>query len=143
MQGKQGKIYVAGHRGMVGSALVRALVAQGHEPSQIVVRTRADLDLVNQQAVNDFFATEKPDQVYLAAARVGGIHANSTYPAEFIFDNLAVAANTIHGAYQAGVQRLLTIDPSHRATATFRLPDSLVPMDSNLLCWSRSAASPR
>ena len=112
MAGKQAKIYVAGHRGMVGSSLVRALVEQGHEPSQIVVRTRADLDLVNQQAVADFFAREKPDQVYLAAAKVGGIHANSTYPADFIYDNLMVQANVIQAAHANGVQQLLFLGSS-------------------------------
>ena len=75
------KIYVAGHRGMVGSAIVRTLLAQGVSQSQIVTRTHAELDLTDQRAVQEFFAREKPDQVYLAAAKVGGIHANNTYPA--------------------------------------------------------------
>ena len=79
----QAKIYVAGHRGMVGSAIVRELEAQGH--NNIVVRTHAELDLTNQQAVRNFMESERPDQVYLAAAKVGGIHANNTYPAEFIW----------------------------------------------------------
>jgi len=80
------KIYVAGHRGMVGSAIVRKLKELGHQ--KLIVRTHAELDLTNQAAVTDFFAIEKPDQVYLAAAKVGGIHANNTYPAEFIYQNL-------------------------------------------------------
>ncbi|HEY1182465.1 MAG TPA: GDP-L-fucose synthase, partial [Rhodocyclaceae bacterium] len=106
------KIYVAGHRGMVGSAIVRSLIAQGIEASQIVTRTHAELDLVNQMAVDTFFATERPDQVYLAAAKVGGIHANNTYPAEFIYDNLMIQANVIHAAHRHGVQKLLFLGSS-------------------------------
>lgn len=102
---KSAKIYVAGHRGMVGSAVVRALQAQGFE--NLVVRTRAELDLTNQAAVRAFFAEEKPNVAVIAAAKVGGIHANKTYPAEFMFENLAIAQNTIEAAYAAGVQRLL------------------------------------
>ena len=82
------KIYVAGHRGMVGSAIVRTLLAQGVSPQNIVYRTRDELDLCNQSAVQDFFNKERPTQVYLAAAKVGGIHANNTYPADFIYQNL-------------------------------------------------------
>lgn len=104
------KIYVAGHRGMVGSAIVRQLKAAGHE--NIVTRTHAELDLTNQAAVNTFFAAEKPEHVYLAAAKVGGIHANNTYPAEFIYDNLMVQANVIHAAHQNGVQKLLFLGSS-------------------------------
>ncbi|MDT8991561.1 GDP-L-fucose synthase [Curvibacter sp. APW13] len=106
------KIYVAGHRGMVGSAIVRALLAQGVLPSQIITRTHAELDLTNQQAVQDFFAEEGPTQVYLAAAKVGGIQANNTYPGEFIYDNLMLQANVIHAAHQHGVQRLLFLGSS-------------------------------
>jgi GDP-L-fucose synthase len=106
----QAKIFVAGHRGMVGSAIVRALRAQGH--SQFVFRTRGELDLADQRAVNAFFAAEKPDQVYLAAARVGGIHANNTFPAEFIYSNLMVQANVIHAAYMHGVRKLLFLGSS-------------------------------
>jgi GDP-L-fucose synthase len=95
---------------MVGSAIVRALRARGH--THLVVRTRAELDLTNQSAVNDFFATEKPEQVYLAAARVGGIHANNSYPAEFIYSNLMVQANVIHAAYVHGVRKLLFLGSS-------------------------------
>ena len=104
------KIYVAGHRGMVGSAIVRVLNAQGHK--NIVTRTHAELDLANQAAVNDFFAQEKPEQVYLAAAKVGGIHANNTYPAEFIYQNLMIQGNVIHAAFQNGVKKLLFLGSS-------------------------------
>ena len=106
----QAKIYVAGHRGMVGSAILRALEAQGH--NNIVVRTHAELDLTNQHAVRNFMESEKPDQVYLAAAKVGGIHANNTYPAEFIYDNLMVQANVIHQAWSVGVKKLLFLGSS-------------------------------
>jgi GDP-L-fucose synthase len=104
------KIYVAGHRGMVGSAIVRNLQAQGF--TNIVTRTHAELDLCNQQAVTDFFQQEKPDQVYLAAAKVGGIHANNTYPAEFIYENLMMEANVIHQAFKSGVKKLLFLGSS-------------------------------
>jgi len=104
------KIYVAGHRGMVGSAIVRNLQAQGF--NNIVTRTHAELDLTNQAAVEDFFKTEKPVQVYLAAAKVGGIHANNTYPAEFIYDNLMVQNNVIHQAFVHGVKKLLFLGSS-------------------------------
>ena len=106
----QPKIYVAGHRGMVGSAILRTLKAQGH--TQFVLRTREELDLTDQRAVNDLFKTERPDQVYLAAARVGGIHANNTYPAEFIYSNLMVQSNVIHAAHVHGVQKLLFLGSS-------------------------------
>jgi len=89
------KIYVAGHRGMVGSAIVRQLLSKDHPADRIVTRTHAELDLTDQAAVRAFFATERPDQVYLAAAKVGGIHANNTYPAEFIYQNLMMQANVI------------------------------------------------
>jgi GDP-L-fucose synthase len=106
------KIYVAGHRGMVGSAIVRQLLAQGHPAERIVTRTHAELDLTNQATVNAFFADEKPDQVYLAAAKVGGIHANNTYPAEFIYQNLIMQANVIDAAFRNGVQKLLFLGSS-------------------------------
>jgi GDP-L-fucose synthase len=106
------KIYIAGHRGMVGSAIVRHLLAHGVNPSQLVTRTHAELDLTNQAAVQDFFAQEKPDQVYLAAAKVGGIHANNTYPAEFIYDNLMVQANVVDAAFRNGVKKLLFLGSS-------------------------------
>ena len=104
------KIYVAGHRGMVGSAIVRKLREKGYQ--NIVGRTHAELDLTNQAAVQSFFEAEKPDQVYLAAARVGGIHANNTYPAEFIYDNLMVQNNVIHQAFLSGVKKLLFLGSS-------------------------------
>ena len=104
------KIYVAGHRGMVGSAIVRALKEKGYQ--NIVTRTHAELDLTNQAAVQAFFEKEKPDQVYLAAAKVGGIHSNNTYPAEFIYDNLMVQNNVIHQAFVSGVKKLLFLGSS-------------------------------
>jgi GDP-L-fucose synthase len=109
---EESKIYVAGHRGMVGSAIVRHLLANGVKQAQIVTRTHAELDLTNQAAVQTFFAQEKPDQVYLAAAKVGGIHANNTYPAEFIYDNLMMQANIIDSAFRNGVKRLLFLGSS-------------------------------
>ena len=104
------KIYVAGHRGMVGSAIIRTLQQQGQ--TNIVTRTHAELDLTNQAAVQAFFESEKPGQVYLAAAKVGGIHANNTYPAEFIYQNLMIQANIIHSAWRTGVQKLLFLGSS-------------------------------
>ncbi len=108
----QDKIYVAGHRGMVGSAIVRHLLAQGVSQSQIVTRTHAELELTNQSAVQHFFATEKPTQVYLAAAKVGGIYANNTYPADFIYQNLMMQANIIEAAFRNGVKKLLFLGSS-------------------------------
>ncbi len=107
---KHAKIYVAGHRGLVGSALMRQLAKQGY--SNIVTRTHAELDLTKQQAVADFFKAEKPEYVFLAAAKVGGIHANNTYPAEFIHENLAIQTNVIHQSYVNGVKRLLFLGSS-------------------------------
>ena len=107
---KDAKIYIAGHRGLVGSALMRQLNAQGY--SNIVTRTHAELDLTNQAAVADFFKSEKPNYVILAAAKVGGIHANNTYPAEFIFSNTAIQTNVIHQSYVSGVKRLLFLGSS-------------------------------
>ncbi|WP_043739189.1 GDP-L-fucose synthase [Thioalkalivibrio nitratireducens] len=106
------KIFIAGHRGMVGSAIVRALTARGHDPARILTRTRSEVDLLNASEVRDFFAEEQPQQVYLAAAKVGGIHANNTYPAEFIHDNLAIATNVIHAAHRHGVPKLLFLGSS-------------------------------
>ena len=106
------KIYVAGHKGMVGSAIVRHLLASGVAQQNIITRTRAELDLCNQQAVQAFFASERPTQVYLAAAKVGGIHANNTYPADFIYQNLMLQANVIHAAHLNGIQKLLFLGSS-------------------------------
>lgn len=99
------RIFIPGHRGLAGSAIVRRLEAAGHK--NLLLRTRAELDLRDQTAVADFFQAEKPDYVFLAAAKVGGIVANNSYPAEFIYDNLQIQNNIIHNAWQAGVKRLL------------------------------------
>jgi len=107
---KNDKIYVAGHRGLVGSALMRNL--QGNGYGKIVTRTHGELDLTDQAAVRGFFAEEKPDFVLLAAAKVGGIHANNTYPAEFIRENLVIQSNVIHEAWRHGVKRLLFLGSS-------------------------------
>lgn len=107
---KNQKIYIAGHRGMVGSALARRFRAGGCE--NLLLRSRQDLDLLTQPAVDRFMAEEKPDLVIVAAAKVGGIHANKTYPAEFLYENLAIAANTIHAAWRHGVKRLLFLGSS-------------------------------
>lgn len=104
------KLFVAGHNGMVGGALVRRF--QREPGVQLVLRSRRELDLTSQPAVDAFYAAERPDVVIVAAAKVGGIHANNTYPAEFLYDNLAIAANAIHGAYRAGVKRLLFLGSS-------------------------------
>lgn len=107
---KTSKIYVAGHRGLVGSAIMRRLVADGY--TNIVVRSSSELDLRNQQAVQDFFDCEKPEYVFLAAAKVGGIHANNTHPAEFIYNNLAIQTNVIHESWRHGVKKLLFLGSS-------------------------------
>jgi GDP-L-fucose synthase len=104
------KVFVAGHRGMVGSAIIRQLEQDAN--NQIITATRSELDLTNQQAVNNFFADNKIDQVYLAAAKVGGIHANNEYPAEFIYENLMIEANIIHAAHLNDVQHLLFLGSS-------------------------------
>jgi GDP-L-fucose synthase len=104
------RIFLAGHRGMVGSAILRALEARG--AGDVITRTRAELDLTEQAAVRGFLAETKPDVVILAAAKVGGIHANNTYPADFLYENLAIEANVIHGAHLAGVQSLLFLGSS-------------------------------
>ena len=105
-------IYVAGHRGMVGGAIVRNLLASGVPAQDIITRTHAELDLRNQAAVQAFFQQQRPTQVYLAAAKVGGIHANNTYPADFIYDNLMVQANVIDAAHRVGVRKLLFLGSS-------------------------------
>jgi GDP-L-fucose synthase len=107
---RQGKIYIAGHRGMVGSALVRRLQAAGCE--KLLLKTRSELDLKNQLQVQEFMHSEQPDYVFLAAARVGGIHANNSFPAQFLYDNLMMSANVIHSAYEANVGRLLFLGSS-------------------------------
>jgi GDP-L-fucose synthase len=107
---KNAKIYVAGHRGMVGSAIIRALENRGY--SNIITRASSQVDLRNQAAVNEFFSAEKPEYVYLAAAKVGGIQANNTYRAEFLYDNLMIAANVIHAAYIHNVTKLLFLGSS-------------------------------
>jgi GDP-L-fucose synthase len=104
------KLFIAGHNGMVGGALVRRF--QKEPGMQLLLRSRRELDLLSQAAVDAFYAAEKPDLAIIAAAKVGGIHANDTYPAEFLFDNLAIAANTIHSAYKHGVKRLLFLGSS-------------------------------
>jgi len=104
------RIFVAGHRGMVGSAIVRQLKKQAN--CELIIRSSAELNLTNQQAVGAFFAEQKIDQVYLAAAKVGGIHANNTYPADFIYENLMIETNVIHQAYSAGVKKLLFLGSS-------------------------------
>lgn len=103
------KIYVAGHRGMVGGAISRQLMHEGHA---VVTRTRQELDLTDQSQVRDFFAAESIDEVYLAAAKVGGIHANNEYPAEFIYENLMIEVNVIHQAFSAGIKKLLFLGSS-------------------------------
>lgn len=104
------KYYIAGHRGMVGGAITRQLEAKGE--TDIVTHTHAELDLTNQLAVRDFMQSEKPDVVILAAAKVGGIHANNTYPAQFIYENLMIECNVIHHAFEAGVKKLLQLGSS-------------------------------
>ncbi|MEO1835266.1 MAG: GDP-L-fucose synthase [Akkermansiaceae bacterium] len=105
------KLFITGHRGMVGAALLREAEAL-RSGDELVLRTRKELDLTDQRAVFDFMASEEPDQVIVAAAKVGGIHSNDTYPAEFLYENLAIAANLVHGSYLAGVKRLLFLGSS-------------------------------
>ncbi|MGI4022369.1 MAG: GDP-L-fucose synthase [Janthinobacterium lividum] len=107
---KNAKIYIAGHNGMVGSAIVRKLVSEGYQ--NIITRSSKELDLRNQQVVADFFATEKPDYVFLAAAKVGGIIANNTYRADFIYENLSIQNNIIHNSYITGVKKLMFLGSS-------------------------------
>lgn len=107
---KDSKIYVAGHKGLVGSAITRKLQELGY--SNLIFRTKEELDLLDQQAVADFFATEKPEYVFLAAAKVGGIHANNEYPADFIYQNLQIQNNIIHNAYLNGAKKLLFLGSS-------------------------------
>ncbi|MBP2447322.1 GDP-L-fucose synthase [Rhizobium leguminosarum] len=107
---RDAKIYVAGHRGMVGSAIVRRLKAGGY--TNIVTRSHAELDLVSQAAVAEFLKTERPDYIFMAAAKVGGIHANNVYRAEFLYQNLMIETNVVHAAWQAGVERMLFLGSS-------------------------------
>jgi GDP-L-fucose synthase len=120
-------IYVAGHRGMVGSAIVRCLQHQ-HPGARILTRTHAGLDLTNQKAVGDFFKSEKIDQVYLAAAKVGGIQANNLFPAQFIYENLTIQTNVVHAAHATGVSKLLMLGSS-----CIYPRDTLQPMPENAL----------
>ena len=110
---KESKIYVAGHTGLVGSAIVRALKTRGY--SQLITRSQNSLDLKDQGAVREFFGAEKPEYVFLAAAKVGGILANSTYKAEFIYDNLAIATNVIDASYRGGVKKLLNLGSDRKS----------------------------
>ena len=107
---KNSKIYVAGHRGLAGSAIVRKLKEEGYQ--NLLLKTSAELDLRDQKAVKEFFEKEKPEYVFLAAAKVGGINANNTYPADFIYDNLCIQNNVIHESYQQGVKKLLFLGSS-------------------------------
>jgi len=106
------KIFIAGHNGMVGSAIVRKLLSEGVLEKQLITKSRSELDLTDQTAVHDFFQDEKPNHVYLAAARVGGIHANNVFPAEFLYQNLMIENNIIDASYRAGVQKLLFLGSS-------------------------------
>ena len=118
---KKQKIFVAGHRGMIGSAIVRKLKSLDY--NNILTRTHDELDLTNQSQVQKFFEAEKPDQVYLCAAKVGGVHANNTFPAEFIYDNLMIESNVIHNAWRAGVKKILFLGSS---CIYPKLPDQII-----------------
>ena len=118
---KNTKIYVAGHRGMIGSAIVRKLKSLGH--NNILTRSHDELDLKNQSQVQKFFEAESPDQVYLCAAKVGGVHANNTFPADFIYDNLMIESNVIHNAWKAGAKKLLFLGSS---CIYPKLPDQII-----------------
>jgi len=104
------KIYIAGHRGLVGSAISKKLKEQGY--TNLIVKTHAELDLLNQQQVNSFFENERPDYVFIAAAKVGGIGANSTYPAEFIYQNMMIGFNIVHASYVSGIKKLMNLGSS-------------------------------
>ena len=106
------RIYIAGHRGLVGSAIARRLLAGGYSPQSLVLRTHQELDLTDQRAVHAFFEKEKPEYVFLAAAKVGGIHANNTYRADFIYQNLMIEANIIHASYKHGAKKLMFLGSS-------------------------------
>ena len=113
---KNSKIYIAGHKGMVGSALVRKLEKEGFV--NIITRNSKELNLVNQEDVNEFMREEKPDYVFLAAAKVGGIHANNTFRAEFLYNNLMMECNVIHASYLAGVKKLLFLGSTSKDGTT-------------------------
>ena len=106
------KIYVAGHRGLAGSAIVRRLLAGGYSPQSLVLRTHKELDLTDQRAVRGFFAAEKPEYIFLAAGKVGGIHANNIYRADFIYQNLMIESNIIHASHRHGVKKLMFLGSS-------------------------------
>lgn len=109
---RENLIYVAGHTGMVGSSIVRRLLDIGHPPERILLKSHKELDLINQANVLDFFQTYQPDEVYLAAAKVGGIHANQHYPADFIYNNIMIEANVIHSAFVTGTKKILFLGSS-------------------------------
>ncbi len=144
-------VYVAGHRGMVGSALLRRLAARGHE--RLLTRSRAELDLLDQRAVYDFLAEERPRHVFVAAARVGGIQANDSLRADFLFENLQIAANLIQGAHLAGIEQLMflssnCIDPRECAqpmaeSALLGEPDGIAQSCSTRHASPRSAGGRR
>ncbi|WP_309639785.1 NAD-dependent epimerase/dehydratase family protein, partial [Methylibium sp.] len=107
---RNAKVFVTGHRGMVGSAIARRLASAGY--TNLLTRSRGELDLLDQRAVHDFLSQEQPDYIFIAAAKVGGIQANNQYRADFLYENLVIEANLIHGAHQAGVQRLMFLGSS-------------------------------
>ena len=139
---KDSKIYVAGHRGMVGSAIVRELKRQGY--NNIITRTHSQLDLINQQAVNKFFAAEKPDYVFLAAAKVGGIEANQSALADFMYDNMMLEMNVIHAARRNGVKKLEFLGSSciYPRLAPQPMPESCL-LTSSLEQTNEAYARPR
>lgn len=112
MVGKGARVYVAGHKGMVGSAIIRQLISTGHDPGRIITRSHKEVDLTDQLAVRQLLAEEKPDQIYIAAAKVGGIQANNNYPADFIYQNIMIEGNIIDAAYRNGVKKLLFLGSS-------------------------------
>ena len=132
---RKGKVYVAGHRGMVGSALVRRLRQDGCE--NLLLKTRAEVDLEDQRQARDLILAEKPDYVFLAAARVGGIHANNSFPAQFIYSNLMIAANVINAAWEAGVKGLMYLGSSciypRNAPQPIRVPSCVGQFGSRLV----------
>jgi len=134
---KKPKIYVAGHRGMIGSAVVRKLKSLGFK--NLLTRSRDELDLTSQTQVMKFFEDERPDQVYLCAAKVGGVHANNTFPAEFIYDNLMIESNVIHNAWKVGVKKLLFLGSS---CIYPKLPDQIIKENAMLSGYIESTNEP-